>query len=522
MSDIKTFAFEKSSFEGVKTFALGRNWPVVYIIENGKEVYIGETTNAYNRSKQHYENADRMRLERMHLITDEEYNKSATLDIESLLIQYFSAEGTLKLQNGNRGLVNHNYFDKARYLAKFETLWEKLQAMSLVKRGLNEIRNSEMFKYSPYKALTEDQLAIAETLQTILETTPSGTHIVNGGPGTGKTNLATYLVKALKGDEKTKHLVVGLVIPMTSLRQSLKDVFSHIEGLSANMVIGPSEVADKKYDLLIVDEAHRLRQRKNLTNYDVFDKMNQKLGLGQEGTELDWVLLNSRHQILFYDENQSIRPTDVHAVRFQQLNATHHHLTSQLRVSGGEKYIEFIEKLFAGDKNPDSAFQNYDFKIYDDASLMVADIKAKDDALGLCRIVAGYAWRWASKKDPSAFDIEIDGLKLKWNGTATDWVNSPNAINEVGCIHTVQGYDLNYVGVIVGPELSYDAETDRLTINPDKYEDRNGWRGITDPAELERYIINIYKTLMTRGMKGCYVYFVDKKVEQYFRNRMSK
>lgn len=522
MAEIKTFAFQKSGFKEMESFALGRDWPVVYILENKKEVYIGETTSMLSRSRQHFARVERARLDRMHVIVDEEYNKSATLDTESLLIQYFAAEGTLRLQNGNRGLINHNYFDKARYQAKFESLWKKLQAMQLVKRDLGEIENSEMFKYSPYKALTEDQMLVASELQEAIQSQSKGTYIVNGGPGTGKTVLATFLVKALKEDEKTKYMKIGLVVPMSSLRESIQDVFSKVAGLSKEMVIGPSEAARGKYDLLIVDEAHRLRQRRNLANYAVHDRINKKLGLGKDGTELDWILRTSDHQILFFDENQSVRPTDVHTSNVTALDAKHYHLTSQLRVSGGEKYIESIARIFRGENIEVSDFSSYDFKIYEDATQMVSDIKSKNDELGLCRVVAGYAWRWATKTSPELYDIEIGDLKLRWNSRMTDWVNSSNAINEVGCIHTVQGYDLNYVGVIVGPELAYDANTDRLVINRANYKDVNGWRGITDAQELERYIFNIYKVLMTRGMKGCYVYFVDKEVEKFFRDRIGE
>lgn len=521
MADIQTFSFDQAGFAEIKKFPLGRDWPVVYIIENQHEVYIGETTSAHNRSKQHYENKDRAHLERLHIITDEESNKSATLDLESQLIQYFSAEGTLRLQNGNKGLVNHNYFDRDRYRSKLETIWNKLQDLKLVKRELSDIENSELFKYSPYKALTEDQTAVADELYEAVKAGQPGVHIVNGGPGTGKTILATYLVKLLKEDKKTKNLEIGLVISMTSLRKSIQDAFSYVTGLSRAMVIGPSEVANKKYDLLIVDEAHRLRQRRNITNYRSHDAMNKRLGFDQNGTELDWVLKSSKQQILFYDENQSVRPADVHLDQFNHLNATHHLLTSQLRVKGGEKYIEFVNSIFDGEENLDAQFSSFDFHIYDDVAKMVEDIKSKNDEFNLCRIVAGFAWPWISRGKPEATDIDIDGYKLKWNSTTINWVNSRNAINEVGCIHTVQGYDLNYVGVIVGPELGYDEKSDRLTVHKEHYADSNGWHGVTDPMELERYIVNIYKTLMTRGMRGCYVYFVDKGTEKFFKNRIA-
>jgi len=520
MRGIQTFAFDEKGFESVKKFPLGKDWPVVYIIENGNEVYVGETTSAYNRSRQHFENEARARLKYFHLITDEEYNKSATLDLESQLIQYFSAEGSLKLQNSNRGLVNHNYYDRDRYRAKLETIWKNLQDKKIVKRDLGDIENSELFKFSPYKALSEDQISIAENLYSEIVGGKKKIHIVNGAPGTGKTILATYLVKLLKEDVKTRHISTGLVVSMTALRKSIKKTFSAVPGLSENMVIGPSEVADKNYDLLIVDEAHRLRQRKNITNYRSHDAMNRKLGLSRDSSELDWVLKCSKQVILFYDENQSIRPSDIHVGRFKDLKATHHFLTSQHRVQGGEKYITFINDIFSGKTKLDTHFSKFDFRIYEDVSQMIEDIKEKNAIHSLSRIVAGFAWPWISRGNPNATDINIGGAKLRWNSTTTDWVNSHNAINEVGCIHTVQGYDLNYVGVIVGPELIYDAKLDRLAVNKDKYEDRNGWRGITEPSELERYVINIYKTLFTRGILGCYVYFVDKETERYFRSRL--
>ena len=104
---------------------------------------------------------------------------------------------------------------------------------------------------------------------------------------------------------------------MTPLRSTLKKVFRSVRGLKAGMVIGPSEVAKKTYDLLIVDESHRLKKRKNLTNYGTFDKTNEILGFDKDGTELDWILKTSSNQILFYDKNQSVKPTDIDNLRFE-------------------------------------------------------------------------------------------------------------------------------------------------------------------------------------------------------------
>lgn len=521
MFEVQTFSFDKKGFGRINSNPRLSDWPVVYIIENGKEVYIGETTSVAARSRQHSTDEDRLKLERMHVILDEEYNKSATLDVEALLIQYIAAEGTHRLQNGNRGLVNHSYFDKERYRAKFEsTIWSNLQRLGLVRKDLADIKNSEIFKYSPYKALTEDQLAIAEEILAVVTSTTRGTHIVTGGAGTGKSVLATYLVKALKDDPKTANLKIALVVSMSSLRGSIRNAFSHVGSLSESMVIGPSEVVNSDYDVLIVDEAHRLRQRKNIVNYRSHDEMNRKLGLGKYGTELDWILLRSKHQVLFYDEKQTIRPADVHAKRFIGLEATKHRLSTQHRVQGGVAYMEFVDNLFLADRNISADFDNFDFRIYEDPGDMVKEIKVRNAEIGLCRVVAGFAWPW-TRADPNALDINLDGYRLKWNTRLVNWVNSPDAINEVGCIHTVQGYDLNYVGVIVGGELTFDVEKNQFQIQPDRYKDQNGWRGITDMRELERYIINIYKTLLTRGMKGAYVFVEDENLRDKLRQSLT-
>jgi DUF2075 family protein/SOS-response transcriptional repressor LexA/DNA replication protein DnaC len=525
MSEIKTFPFNKEDFDQIKNFKFGKNWPVVYVLEDKKEIYIGQTVNAHARSKQHYENPERSKLKSIHIITDEEFNVSAALDIESWLIQYISADGSFTLQNGNGGLKNHNYYDRVKYKTKFELAWENLRQMGLVKNTLEDLKNSDLFKYSPYKSLTEDQFTIARQIFKDIKKNEINTFIVNGKPGTGKTILATYLFKYLKEQDETKNMNIGLVVPMASLRKTIARVFSKIKGLKSNMVIGPNDVVKDKYDLLIVDESHRLQRRKGIMGYGAFDNVNRGLGLDNEGTQLDWIMKASNHQIFFYDENQSVKPADIRPEDFKKLNSKKYELVSQMRVEAGQEYIQFIEDVFDLKIPQSTSFSNYDFKLFDNAEQLVNEIKEKDKKHKLARVVSGYAWPWHTKpgsKSNQKHDIEIGDLKLIWNSTAQDWVNSPNAINEVGCIHTVQGYDLNYVGVIIGPEFSYDTKNKKFKVDKDKYFDTNGRNGITDPNELERYIINIYKTLLTRGIKGTYIYIVDEGLREYFNQIINK
>jgi DUF2075 family protein len=378
----------------------------------------------------------------------------------------------------------------------------------------------------------------------LLSREKESTIFVEGGAGTGKTILAVYLMKLLKTDIREHHLdetdevyseeiskilkfkekfpnpKVALVVPMTSLRKTLKKVFSNVKGLSGSMVIGPSEAAKEDYDVIIVDEAHRLRQRKNITNFGSFDETNARLGFDKyDGNELDWILKMSKHQIFFYDEGQSIKPSDISVEKFkkQKWSASLMKLTSQMRVKGGMDYISFVDNLLHARLEPgDPKFQSdsYELVLYDSLTQLYADLKKKEVEFGLCRLLSGYSWEWKSAK-ADVPDITIEGLDLKWNSTNEDWINSPNAFNEVGCIHTTQGYDLNYTGIIFGEEITYNSETKQIEIDASKYKDKKGKQGIEDPALLKEYILNIYKTMMLRGIRGTYVYVCDAGLRRY-------
>lgn len=549
---INKYSFSKA---GSEEFALNsymkNSWPVVYVIKDDqkKEAYIGESTNAINRMKNHLSNIERARLKDLLIISCDKFNKSAVLDIESNLIQYMSADKTYKLQNGNAGLVDHNYYQRDQYTLLFKDIWEHLRTENYAKNPLSRIDNTDLFKYSPYKSLTSDQhSSILEILER-LTTREKNTIFVEGGAGTGKTILAVYLMKLLKTDIGNHHLDeeddvytsellqilklkekypnprIALVVPMTSLRKTLQNVFRNVKGLSASMVIGPSEVSKNEYDLLIVDEAHRLRKRKNITNFKSFDDTNVLLGFDKNtGTEIDWILKQSKNQIFFYDERQSIKPSDIDHTKFESVkvsaDAYSLRLVSQLRVKGGLDYISYIDNLLncrleLGDEKFNSP--SYEFKLYDSLKELYTDLKSKEAEFGLCRLLSGYSWEWKSQKRDVP-DITIDGLSLKWNSTNEDWINSNNAFNEVGCIHTTQGYDLNYTGIIFGKEITYDRATESIKIIAKNYFDKKGKNGIQNPALLKEYILNIYKTMMLRGIRGTYVYVCDDALREYFKD----
>lgn len=354
----------------------------------------------------------------------------------------------------------------------------------------------------------------------------NSTFVVRSGPGTGKTVLGIYLLKLLSSDidedsgsedeelienlqrihQKKEPLKLGAVISMTNLRNIVKDTFRQTYGLDEKMVYSPSQItnAEEDFDILVVDEAHRLRQHKNLTQYGQHDKNNAKMGLGQDGTELDWILRRSKHCILLYDQDQTVKPTDVPAEKFQALlsgtDSLHiFDLVTQVRcILGGQKYPDYIKAIFS--QNPPSGrtdFPSYDLRLYDDVSKMVKYINR-----GL-------------------YDIEIDGHRYIWNVKYDGWLTSPNSINEIGCIHTIQGFDLNYAGVIIGNELRYDPIAERLYIDPSEYYDQKGKAGVAE-ADLLQYILHIYQVLCTRGMRGTYIYACDKNLREYLEKFIPK
>jgi DUF2075 family protein len=197
-------------------------------------------------------------------------------------------------------------------------------------------------------------------------------------------------------------------------------------------------------------------------------------------------------------------------------------------VKGGNNYIQFVDDLLQVKRNETSRYQEekYEMFVFDSFFDLHAELKEKENEFGLCRMIAGYSWPWISnpKLDPkpssNVTDIELDGLKFKWNSTDKDWINSPNSFNEIGCIHTTQGYDLNYTAVIFGKEIDYNKAKKRIEIDPKKYFDINGKKGINNPELLKSYIINIYKTIMYRGIKGTLVYACNKDLRDYLKQHI--
>jgi DUF2075 family protein len=539
------------------------NWPVVYVIDGAADrkvpgLYVGETVSTATRMRQHLAGSKKNEgLESVRVVIDHTFNKSVCLDLESHLIRWFHGDGQYEILNGNDGLTDAQYYDRELYRESFRDVFEALRNQGLFSRNIPQIENSDLFKLSPFKALTDDQaIAIMDIVEGLLEDLKHpearSTLVVQGNPGTGKTIIAIFLMKLLadirdyqdhddiepdsmfseffvpENRELLKTLRMALVIPQQSLRESVKKVFKKTPKLEAGMVMSPFQLgeSDAEFDLVVVDETHRLGQRANQAS-GVQNKKFRDINASLFGadhpkyTQLDWIKSRSRHQLLLVDGEQSVRPHDLSpallGAEVRDAKDAHRffRLTTQMRVQAGADYVEFVRAMLRGEDPDLPDLGEYDLRFFDDLGEMRAAIREKDAEVGLSRLVAGYAWDWVSKKNPEAYDIELDGERMRWNGTDRDWINSPGSLEEVGSIHTVQGYDLNYAGVIIGPDLRMDAASQRIAVNRDGYRDKKGkentghLKDAFSDDDLLVFIRNIYGVLLTRGMRGTYVYVCD-------------
>ncbi len=547
MLSISNYNYDSECIGEIEKWAFGTNWPVVYIAYNENVAYVGETLDAVRRTKQHLSEKTFDVFSNICLISGKTFNKSVILDLESYLIKYMSADESKKLMNANMGIVDHEYFYRDAYEDDFKAIWKFLIDLGIVCKSISDIENSELFKYSPYKTLTAEQQKVAfDIIKKLCEINDASTNSllrIAGGAGTGKTILAVYLVKLLKdiSDDKKVWLSIddtedaafiermsvklhslkkiGFVVPMIQLRTTIKRIFASINGLSEDMVLAPEEVVDSYYDVLIVDEAHRLYRRKHLPGshlYIKFDSINRSLmgddftGTENDLTELDWIIKSSRLQVLFYDEYQTIRATDIGPDRFASICKPHLYyyaeLLSQMRCQGGNGYYEYIRYIIeskGADIKRYKKFDNYEVKVFDKVSDLVSVIEGKNHTVGLSRVITGPGW---SMDEP----IMIDGECYKWGND----IDKPQR-GEVFSIHKIQGFDLNYAGVIFGKEVYYDDVEKKIAINKRELKD-NHTKSKGDEY-MYRYIYNIYITLMTRGIKGTYVYALDEKLREYLK-----
>lgn len=349
--------------------------------------------------------------------------------------------------------------------------------------------------------------------------------IVKGGPGTGKSVLAINLLSKLTNEDQFCQYVSKNSAPRTVYLEKLKGKMR--KSSVDNMFKGSGiyyEAQASSIDTLLVDEAHRL---------------NAKSGMFKNKGEnqIKEIINSAKCSVFFIDENQRVTLSDIGSVdeikdwaMFYNAEVTELELVSQFRCNGSDGYLAWVDHTLGirETANMDMMDVDYDIRICDSPSVVRDLVFKRNDENGRSRLLAGYCWNWISdgKNDTSVYDIVIDDFAMSWNLGNSVFAIDDTSINEIGCIHTSQGLEFDYVGVIIGDDMSYEndsvitdftkrASTDQSLKGIKKMAKENPDRAKEVADEI---IKNTYRTLMTRGMKGCYVYCTNKELSDYLKS----
>jgi len=390
---------------------------------------------------------------------------------------------------------------------------------------------SGMLKGNPEFVLVDDQKTVYETCLAAARKASGKARqvvIVQGGPGTGKSVVAINLLASLTREGLLAKYVSRNAAPRAVYQERLaghlrRPQIAGLFGGSGGFVDTPPSA----FDTLIVDEAHRLSLKSGLYG-----------NLGEN--QIAELIRSANCTIFFADDDQIVTLADIGTTGAIEQVATEAdatitrlELASQFRCNGSDGYLAWLDDVLGirETANPTLDPEEFDFRVIDSPSELHELIAERNKERNRARVVAGYCWDWKSKRDPDAFDIEIPEFdyRRQWNLTQDGslWLVAPASVEQVGCIHTCQGLELDYVGVIIGPDMTF-AET---TVQTEPLErskhDRSirGYRGKwkKDPSMRERgdrIVRNTYRTLLTRGMKGCYVYCCDPGLADYLRRRI--
>lgn len=386
---------------------------------------------------------------------------------------------------------------------------------------------SSMLNGNQEFTLIDDQKVVFETAVELAKKSSARNKnvlIVEGGPGSGKSVVAINLLSKFTELEKTAQYVTKNSAPRTVFEQKLTGKFT--KSRISNLFKGSGSYfqSDKNdFDTLIVDEAHRLNEKSGLFS-----------NLGEN--QVYEVIKSATFTTFFIDESQRVTFKDIGTkqeiekwAKKEKANVTYMRLKSQFRCNGSDGYIAWLDNILQVNEtaNTDSSDFDYEFKVFDDPKKLHDEIILKNKIGNKSRIVAGYCWEWPSKKSKSAYDIEIGDFKVRWNLTehGSAWIIHPESVTEAGCIHTCQGLELDYVGVIIGPDfIVRDGKVVTNGLKRAKSDQSiKGFKSLLKAnrekalRDVDLIIKNTYRTLMTRGMKGCYIYCTDQETREYFK-----
>ena len=398
-------------------------------------------------------------------------------------------------------------------------------------KGLVECLNGMLAGRQEF-VLIDDQKIVYETALSIAtqhSTQAKQAVIIEGGPGTGKSVVAINLLVALTARRQVAKYVTKNAAPRSVFEQTLAGSLRKTQ--ISNLFSGSGAFTDTHanvFDTLIVDEAHRLNEKSGLYG---------NLGANQ----IQELIGSAKCSIFFLDEDQQVTLRDI-GEKAEIERRAHHAgasittlaLASQFRCNGSNGYLAWLDNVLGirPTANGQLAAHEFDFQVFESPEALRRVIVEKNKANNKARMVAGYCWDWKSKNNSDIRDVMIPeyGFAMRWNLTKDGglWIVAPESVSEIGCIHTCQGLEVDYIGVIVG--LDWVVRAGVAVTQPEKRsrhdKSLSGYKRLHErnPAEAQkkadRIIKNTYRTLMTRGMKGCYVSFMDPEAARYVRSRI--
>jgi DUF2075 family protein len=398
----------------------------------------------------------------------------------------------------------------------------KLKPSKALQDAIGEVMNGN----EEFVLIMEQQVAYATVLKLVqksLKKDEKHTIIIKGGPGTGKSVVAVNLLSKFIQSGFSANYVTKNSAPRAAFSKKLvsgKYKLQYLKGLFR----GSGSYYDVKpntFDCLIVDEAHRLKLKSGFMS-----------NLGEN--QVKEMINASKISVFFIDEDQIVTTKDIGSVSeikkwAKELGSTIHEsedltLASQFRCNGSDGYLAFLDNLLGIRQTANFKFDfDYDVKVFDDPSEMYEALK-KTNTRNKSRMIAGYTYEWVSKDDKSKFDIVLSpSFKKHWNFSTDEFAIDPESFDQVGCIHSTQGLEFDYVGIIIGKDLRYENGKVITDKNQTAISDKSsGVRTSKDLVLADKIIRNTYKTLLSRGQKGCYIYCEDKSLSLLLKTKLTK
>lgn len=564
-----------SLVEGTKEEELIKNYPTVYIHNWEKsdkfEVYIGESNDFFQRTQQHYDEMNNPKSWQKYLkyndaslfvIAHPEFNKSLTLDVENKLIHYLSSSSSVAKVHNARGNPQNKYYPCEEFDAIFSKIWKSLRRYNkALFLSESEIKDSAIYKASPLHKLNFEQRLAKEKIvdkisECLIKDKEHQLILVKGDAGTGKTVLMSSIFYDMLGknkvnieDETVKEKDIDCAIIVNHLEQlTVYDEITKKLDLcreNENIVFKPTQFINlfknnkrkKLFDVAFVDEAHLLWTQNN----QAFTDNNQLQAIMKYAKVI--VVMFDEKQIMNAEQYLSKEEIESY-INLAKSNDSYIELREQMRITASKEVTNWLKNIYINGKinKLSNNRKGYDIKVFDSPKELEMAIKKKalDEKTLLSRLIASYDWPYTTQqvpKDNKYWCVKIGNWSRPWNreiarhedskfnkklkGLA--WAEQPQTINEVGSTYTIQGFDLNYAGVILGPSIKY--RDGKVIFDPKQSCNEKATRRRTiSSGELksfgEDFLKNELSVLLTRGVNGLYIYACDEELRKALKKNI--